>query len=107
MIKGHGVATLQRKIEEVIELAVERRRTRNRQLSCKGIGLAQQSNRQSRVIIEKTILFGRCNECSFRYFSVRLCGFLETDHKDKCKRRNVSGSSLTAKHQQVLPIPCQ
>lgn len=32
----------------------------------KSIGLAQQSNRQSRVIIEKTILFGRCNECSFR-----------------------------------------
>ena len=32
----------------------------------KSIWLAQQSNRQSRVIIEKTILFGRCNECSFR-----------------------------------------
>jgi hypothetical protein len=37
MIKGHGIATLQRKIEEVIELAVERRRTRNRQLSGKSI----------------------------------------------------------------------
>lgn len=32
----------------------------------KSIGLAQQSNRQSRVIIEKTGLFGRCSECSFR-----------------------------------------
>lgn len=32
----------------------------------KSTGLAQQSNRQSRVIIEKAILFGRCNECSFR-----------------------------------------
>ncbi|MCV5942683.1 hypothetical protein OFN64_39010, partial [Escherichia coli] len=40
-------------------------------------------------------------------FRKRLCGFLETDHKDKCKRRNVSGSSLTAKHQQGLPTPCQ
>lgn len=43
----------------------------------KSIGLAQQSNRQSRVIIEKTILFGRCNECSFR------CGEVQDDSADE------------------------
>jgi hypothetical protein len=75
MIRGHGIATLQRKFEEV-PIAVERRRTRNRHTTGKSIESIIVKSRRAWLASALSVVVN----CKGRGRAVRRKSELVTDH---------------------------